>query len=780
MKTSLKAKEKSGTLFDFSPIGSIKDSGIVCFTDDQTGFFLSLDGVDGMLFESGDFDRLHERWRSFLHLQPNEEMQLVFRKTSDFEREFVQKCSAIDGVKGEITKRLFKSQLDSLLEGIEGEDVLECSLTLVFRMPLKRPNKRSPADDSYSVEAKRDELEFKLDAMGLKSARLGLEEISQLVAKAASGNSYLNLEGGEEWPKVSIGSHEVRVDEKTFRALTLKKLPESFSELGMIQALTLLPLPIELCVRFRGKDLEPVKKRMERRRQILFGLSSRKATGDPLAEAQFREADEVLRRLNEQNDALCEMSLVVGVRGKDAAYLRRAITELSNASTRMQQLEFEESALTTFDCFLETIPGFKGKIFHKHSVLSSNGIHFLPFFRPERGDEKTIVTFKTQYGSLYSFDPVSSRLANYNWLVSGQSGAGKSFFVNSLLLQSLSLNPRIFIVDIGGSYNKLTEFLGGKLVHVDTETGFAIGPFFMAKTGDEKEDRRRRAHIQLVFQEMLRDEGRLPSVEERALLQDVLEPLLDRDELPAHPISWVRDELLKNGNPKAQRLSLLLRPWCHTEFFGSFVDHPQPLNIDDDIVTFDLKGLKEFPDLSRVLELIITSAIWASLRVKDRFTWVVLDEVAFSLLKTQPGFVQELISTCRKMWAGTVIIVQGLETLTSNLAGPSILSNTNFKAILTQRGDARGYEEPLGLKSTEAQVIRGLSRRKGFYSDIFLMDDERRAVLRYAPDPLTYLLSTTDAQELRALEERMASKEGSYAERLLSVVEDDFKETIDA
>jgi len=171
------------------------------------------------------------------------------------------------------------------------------------------------------------------------------------------------------------------------------------------------------------------------------------------------------------------------------------------------------------------------------------------------------------------------------------------------------------------------------------------------------------------------------------------------------------------------------------------------------------------------LHLCISSSVWAALKSRDRFTWVVLDEVAFSLLKTQPGFVQELISTCRKMFAGTVIVVQGIETLTTNPAGPSILANTNFKALLSQRGDARGYEEPLGLRQGEAQLIRSLSRKKGEYSEIFLMDDDRRTVLRYAPDPLTYLLSTTDAQELMALEKVLDTTNGTFAEKIMAIIE---------
>lgn len=89
-----------------------------------------------------------------------------------------------------------------------------------------------------------------------------------------------------------------------------------------------------------------------------------------------------------------------------------------------------------------------------------------------------------------------------------------------------------------------------------------------------------------------------------------------------------------------------------------------------------------------------------------------------------------------------------------------------FKAILQQRGDARGYEEPLGLKAIETRLIRSLERRKGSFSDIFLMDDDRRALLRYEPNALEYLLSTSDPHENQVLTDKLKNLEGSYPEKI--------------
>jgi len=507
-------------------------------------------------------------------------------------------------------------------------------------------------------------------------------------------------------------------------------------------------------------------------------MANRKAAGDPSLESQVNEIDETLRRLNDFNDSLVEMSFTIGLRAHKnyASLLRTYITSILNAQSQMGHLEFEESSLAVFDCYLETIPWFQGANINHKCLLSSNAIHFVPLFQKDTGDQRSIITYQTRYGGMFSIDPVSDQLANYNWLVSGTSGSGKSFFVNSILSQSMSLDPNIFIVDIGGSYRKLTQFLGGDIIGIDAQKGFELGPFFIEKSKDEFEERRRQEHIQIIFWEMLREGGQLPSAEEKALIQKALAPLFNEATLPEHPISAVRDALKQEKSEKAKRLRILLDRWCYPSFYGEFLDHPEPVKNKSRILNFDLKGISEFEDLSRVLQIIICSSLWNRVtHEKKHFTYIVLDEVAFSLLKSQPLFVDELVSTLRKYNAGVILVVQDLEKITSNSAGASILQNTQIKAILQQRGDPRNYEIPLDLHPQDINAILSLERRKGSFSDIFLIIDNRRAVLRYAPTTLEYFLATSSAADNRMIGERLSALTGSYQERMLKMLKESLR-----
>lgn len=768
--------KKPTSLDDFNPIEGEGRNGILLCKNHQAGFMLEVTGVDAAFFEESEWRHLQEACRSILRLELGESLQFVFSKRCDFENFFEERFKEMELVQNPFTRKLFLYNLNDIARNLQLERPLLFTTKLI--VTFMKTFKESDSQESMErfLEEKRFVLKRAFEAARMRARDITGTEVKSQIASAASGVSYMKSQGVyDQWPAVSISPSQLLVEDQIFRSLALKALPESHSEMGMMRTLTTVFSPFDLSVRFSGTDAEPIRKRLERKKQVLFGLRAGKAAGDPGLEVRIEELDELLRRLSDRNDALLEMSFCIGFRAKkeNDIYIRKALTDVLSRQSQLGHLQFDETSLVTFDCFLETIPGFQGKQFHSHTILASNAAHFLPIFENDRGDHRGVANFRTRTGSLFSINPISSQLANFNWLVSGTSGSGKSFFVNSLLAQSMSLDPRIFIIDIGGSYKKLTHFLGGENIGLDIQNGFKMGPFFMEKSDDPAEERRRREHIEIVFGEMLRDENRLPSIEERALLKQALQPFLDADVVPERPITAVRNKLKEMDPVLAKRLILLLDRWCYPSFFGDFLDNPVAIGSSHKIVNYDLKSLNEFEDLSRVVQLIICSSLWSRVR-KDhsKFTFIVLDEVAFSLLKSQPQFVDELVSTVRKHNAGVVLITQDLEKVTSNLAGASILQNTQIKAILQQRGNPKNYAEPLNLMAAELEAIQSLDRKKGSFSDIFLMIDDRRSVIRFVPNMLEYFLGTSVPHENRYLEENLKRFSGSFQEKLLAFVKE--------
>lgn len=758
------AKPEEPTLAGFWDVKQITPAGFL-HAEDRRGFMFEADGLDGSFLSADQLTALHGDWRSVLRLQPDEELQIVFRKRVEFAGWIEDQLRQAMLSNNAYGRRILLDRLSEQVERMSEDEPRLLSQKIIICFWTREEL------DETGLREKRVLMRAQLAAFGFGVHELERDGIEREINVSAQ-DSRSSESAEREWPALHLEPGLIRIGEDRFRALEMTKLPESFTELGMIQAITRLPYPLDVCVRLNARDVRPIISRLEKKRNLLNAKrANRNAPSAPI-ENQISQIDDVLRSLAARSEGVFDMRVTVGLRlpPELASFHRKALANLVRAGGNMDFCDFEETTLGTFDAYLECIPGFRGQNMRAHTVLGSSAIHFLPFFRPARGDRNGIATFQTRESSLYAIDPVDSRLANYNWLVSGTSGSGKSFFVNSLLAQSTPLDPNVFIVDIGGSYNKLTEFLGGRVMSLEPGRGFELSPFFLSKSADPKEERLRRQHVLQIFLEMTRVDGQLPALEIRHLLTERLEDLFEMDELPARPISHLREKLLASGTEDARRLALLLQPWAGDGFFAQFLDNAKRPTDTDQILTFDLKGLTEFEDLSRVVQLIVCASLWARIRSAGgaKFSWIVLDEVAFSLLKTQPQFVDELVSTLRKYFAGAVIVVQDLEKVTSNFAGSSILQNTQSKAILQQRGDPRNYSEALSLTQVDQWAIQSLRRSKGQYSDVFLIRDAERTVVRHVPSDLEYWLATTAPEDTVKLAREIEG--GNFQQRVLDFV----------
>ena len=87
-----------------------------------------------------------------------------------------------------------------------------------------------------------------------------------------------------------------------------------------------------------------------------------------------------------------------------------------------------------------------------------------PIFGPPVGtptsghlQQRALAILETQWRTPYHYDLFQRDVGHT--LVLGATGAGKSFTLNFLLVQALQYDPRVLILDLGGSYRWLTRFL---------------------------------------------------------------------------------------------------------------------------------------------------------------------------------------------------------------------------------------------------------------------------------------------------------------------------------
>ena len=126
------------------------------------------------------------------------------------------------------------------------------------------------------------------------------------------------------------------------------------------------------------------------------------------------------------------------------------------------------------------------------SVFVSAGVTacMAPIFGPPVGTPQSghlrkaaLAILETGWRTPYHYDLFQGDVGHT--LVLGATGAGKSFSLNFLLVQALQYDPRILILDLGGSYRWLTQFLGGGYMELSPagtgSAGFRLRPFSLPK-----------------------------------------------------------------------------------------------------------------------------------------------------------------------------------------------------------------------------------------------------------------------------------------------------------
>ena len=89
-------------------------------------------------------------------------------------------------------------------------------------------------------------------------------------------------------------------------------------------------------------------------------------------------------------------------------------------------------------------------------------------------------------GQLITLDLFAKGANNHNCWCAATTGSGKSFFVNYLAYNYHACGALIRIIDIGGSYKKMSMMLGAKYLDFHPDTTICLNPFTHIQDPDEE------------------------------------------------------------------------------------------------------------------------------------------------------------------------------------------------------------------------------------------------------------------------------------------------------
>jgi conjugal transfer ATP-binding protein TraC len=479
---------------------------------------------------------------------------------------------------------------------------------------------------------------------------------------------------------VSINQEGFSIGNIHHRVLSLKILPEAtYSCLGAI--LQGLPFGSRLFFSVQVPDQTKEIESLKTQRRIAFSMARGKRSGvsDIESEAKLQDLETLLEQMIASGEKVFRLSLNVLLKSANLEELDDKVNQALIAIRSLGSSEAMQETIAAFDIFSQMALPNARSLERAKRVKTSNLADLLPIYGAWTGTTEPSILLRSQSGALLKFDPFDSEFTNSNMLISGGSGSGKSFLTNILLMQMLKENPKIFFVDIGGSYKKLCENLEGQYIPLGVSDGICINPFDLPE-GEEVVSNQKIKFLVGLIELMSKEEdvSRLPKLE-RAELEDAIQEVYRTSKNPR--LSDLREILLNHKDQNIVRYGKILTPWCGDSLFGKFLDQKTNISLTKQVVAFDLKGMETFPELQAVCLFLITDLVWREVQ-KDRLTkkFLCFDE-CWKLLKSESGivFIEEVFRTFRKYKASAIAISQDIDDFAKSKIAGALLPNCSIK-----------------------------------------------------------------------------------------------------
>ncbi len=621
-----------------------------------------------------------------------------------------------------------------------------------------------------------------LASAGFTTKLLSEEEIISLIYKHLNPKRSKELSAPQiadrpeslenESPRSQLVFGDLILDQEDFvldrtltRVLSLKTLPEA-TFAGMMSLFNQLHFKYELMFSFHIPDQASEMKSLEQKRRMAHSLTSNNhgKVSDLEGESRLVQTTDLIREIIDTGQKVFVAELLVILRDENTPQGKKSLNlhtkEVLSLFRKLSGAEAIQETVGAWKIFSQEMIGSPLSLVRGKKMKSNNLTDFLPLYGSDFGDSRPMVLTHTRSGSLYSLDPYDSKLTNYNALVTGSSGTGKSFANNFLMLQQIGRGVKLFVIDVGGSYKKLTELMGGQYFEINLSEKYSLNPFQLQNPSEPVSGEKIKSLVNIIEQMIVDDEEKLTRFD-RVLIEEALTTVFEEVRLKypnrSPQISDFAKYCEKSKEDALKRVAKLLYPWVGNTAYGKLIDRQGQINADSPVVAFDLNGLTEYPDLQSVVTLVLTGFILDQVGKNRNVQKRVLLDEAWSLLKSKAAstFMEYAARTLRKTGSGITFITQGVEEIVESSIGAAILNNTATKLILQQQGDTKVLQSALRLNNQETRLIGSLDRKKGQYSDVFLMKGDSRQVLRIVPSPIEYWISTSDNADNTYLQKLM-------------------------
>lgn len=415
-----------------------------------------------------------------------------------------------------------------------------------------------------------------------------------------------------------------------------------------------------------------------------------------------------------------------------------------------------------------------GRMKRVTTKTSANAVHMAPLLAEWQGTGTPVLIFGGRRGQVMQVDVYDNPAGNYNVAIAGTSGSGKSLLLNEIAASYLGSGARVWIIDVGRSYEKACRNFGGSFIEFTERAGLSLNPFTFVDDIDEDMELLQPLLAQMVSpREPL--EGFLYSTlgaaikktwkaKGRAMTVSDVHDLLATGRIDEDPQAEraVEPHARPESDRRLKDLATMLHPYTRDGAYGKYFESDATIDFSSDFIVLELEELKAKKDLQTVVLLIVMYRITREMYFsRERKKIVIIDE-AWDLLSggATAEFIEAGYRRARKYKGAFMSATQGVDDYYRNPAAKAALDNSDWMFLLRQKPESIEMMDKLGqltMDDAMKRLLLSLRTEHGAYSELFIHSPAGNGIGRLIVDPYSLLLFSSRAEDFNAIGAKRAA-----------------------
>lgn len=434
------------------------------------------------------------------------------------------------------------------------------------------------------------------------------------------------------------------------------------------------------------------------------------------------QAQELMADVMKRNQKIFKVTVLVTLMAESEEELNRQVSMLRTVATG-SLCQLRAMANQEENAFNTTLPLAQMNVMIDRILTTEAASVFIPF---------NVQDLNQIDGIWYGTNPISGNMirynrkngANYNGLVLGASGSGKSFIIKEEIQQVfLDTNDTIIIIDPEGEYVDLVRELGGEVIRISLDGKTHINPLDMDMQfggAGENPIPMKCDEIETLIESMVGGQDIL-SITEKSIIHRVGRRIyigyynhmkdlvkqgisIDRDAMPT--LQDFYDTMTKQPEPAAQSIATAIEAFCVGNY--NIFSERTNVNTSNRLVAYDLSAMPA--GLKELGMHVCMSDSWNKMihnGQKGIYTRLYVDEFhLFTKTRTSAAFMKNIYKRARKWRGMPTAITQNVSDMFVNEEAQALLNNCSFLVLMNQSPvDRQILSEMLSISSNLLEHI---------------------------------------------------------------------------